>query len=338
MNRMKYILVCVGIFCSLAVFGQTAITVAESTLKVNGLGEEVFYYGFAKGDEVIFNFEVLDGKALKEIEITELPSLSDKFMDYKSTKIENKILTVTETGIYKFRFSNSAISKRVCRFKIQRIPANESLAGFNTNVYWGTKDDTLYTSVPERYLIRKDSSFQNFYSSTVSVKAGKSQVIEFNVPENTVSWAFYIGTNEEGQNELKRAQSSFLKSSAAILVNIPGYGPMAALALTGISYFNNIQDGSNVKYWFLTDATSVTLYKTGSKLMHYYKQGDVINEASQMRFPLKGKIYLALFNDNYIDPIKVTINTTAVVVKDVWGVRSIEKRNIISAKKPYLKD
>jgi hypothetical protein len=110
---------------SFQAFGQTPIDVAESTLKVGGLGDEVFYYGFAEGDQLIFNFEELKGKELKELEIIELPS-SSKFMDYKTKKIQNKIINVNRTGIYKFRFANSAISGRICKFKIQRIPASEA--------------------------------------------------------------------------------------------------------------------------------------------------------------------------------------------------------------------
>ena len=102
------------------IFGQTTIDVAESTLKVSGMREEIFYYGFDEGDQILFNFEEINGKELKEIEITEYPT-STKFMDYKSIKITNKIINVTSKGIYKFRFTNSAISGRICKYKIQRI-------------------------------------------------------------------------------------------------------------------------------------------------------------------------------------------------------------------------
>jgi hypothetical protein len=43
------------------------IDVAESTLKISAFVEEVFYYGFAEGDQLIFNFEEVKGKELKEV-------------------------------------------------------------------------------------------------------------------------------------------------------------------------------------------------------------------------------------------------------------------------------
>src|SRR5205085_74352 len=84
-------------------FGQIPpIDVTEQTIKVGGMGEEAIYLAFADGDQIVFNFEEVNGKEMKEIEIAEYPSTS-KFMDYKSKKIENKILNVNGKGIYKFR-------------------------------------------------------------------------------------------------------------------------------------------------------------------------------------------------------------------------------------------
>jgi hypothetical protein len=146
---------------SIRLGGQTIVDVAENTLKISGLGgEEVFYYGFAEGDQLIFNFEEINGKELKEIEIIELPSTS-KFMDYKSSRIDNKIFNIARTGIYKFRLSNSAIGGRICKVKIQRIPASEATKNFNSSVFWKTVYDTTYTTEQEKYLIRADTTISN---------------------------------------------------------------------------------------------------------------------------------------------------------------------------------
>jgi hypothetical protein len=108
-------------------WSQVPVDVAENTLKVAGLAEEVFYYGFAEGDKLLFDFREMNGKELKEVEIMEWPS-SSKFMDFKTRKIADKVINVSRTGIYKFRFANAAIGARICKFKIQRIPANDEAA------------------------------------------------------------------------------------------------------------------------------------------------------------------------------------------------------------------
>jgi len=108
---------------SLFTYGQQPIDIAESVVKVGIKGEEAVFYGFAEGDQLIFSFEEANGKEMKEIEIIEMPANS-RFMDVKTSKIENKTLQVPRTGIYKFRFANSALLPRACKYKIQRIPAS----------------------------------------------------------------------------------------------------------------------------------------------------------------------------------------------------------------------
>jgi hypothetical protein len=69
---------------NLYVFGQeNNILITQTTVKIGGLGTEELYFGFEEGDQIIFNFEVVKGKDLKEVEIFEYPN-SSIFMDYKT--------------------------------------------------------------------------------------------------------------------------------------------------------------------------------------------------------------------------------------------------------------
>ena len=193
---------------------QSPIDVADNTLKVKGHNEEIFYYGFAEGDQLIFNFQEVNGKELKEVEILEFPS-SSKFMDYKTDKIENKIINITKTAIYKFRFSNSSLSGRICKFKIQRVPANETTKNFNTSVYWKTIYDTAYFTVKEKYLVRKEyksvsvsPSSKHYINSgrNAILQGGKSRIsLPIVLPNNTVEWyyTFSASRNEEVINKTK---------------------------------------------------------------------------------------------------------------------------------------
>lgn len=331
------------ICCSFYFVGSTPVEVADSTLKIGGLGEEVFYYGFAEGDQIVFSFEEVNGKELKEIEIVELPSNS-KFMDYKTKKIENKTIQVTKTGIYKFRFSNSAIGGRICKFRIQRIPANETTQNFNTAVYWKTLYDTTYTPVQEKYLISRDTAFTMLteqvakVSSTNAINGNSNKtIVDVTLPEGTISWSYYIGTGSEGKRAYEDAKNKCLTAGAGAVAKIPGWGPLAALALYGTSYFNKVQGEDNVKYYFITNWDNVQLFKQ-EQTFYQYKQGDVVNDYSKMDAPLTGKIYLGLLNDNVVDPIDVTVKIIAVSVAEQWGVRTVQRMNISSREEPYLKN
>lgn len=323
------------------IFGQTKISLLESTKKISPISEENIFVGLHAGDVLVINVEELNTKELKEIELIEYPSNS-KFLDYKTPRIDNKQITINNTGIYKLRISNSAVSGRVCRINLDRIPA-ENTQNFNTTVHWKTVTDTTFYTEKEKYLISTDTTFSDFYSSTAFISSQNalngnknSQIISFDLPINTSSWSFYIGTGNEGKAEYERAQKQFINSASKAALQIPGYGPMAALALTGVSYINQVQGADNVKYWFLSSVDDVQRFNSDITF-YQYKKGDVVNEAAQIKSPLKGRVYIALLNDNTIDPINVMMKATAMIVKENWGERDVKKIKTTSREVPYLK-
>lgn len=340
---MKQIFLLLAFLSALKSYGQVPLEVTENTVKINGLGEEEFYYGFAEGDQLIFNFNEVDGKELKEVEIIELPS-SSKFMDYEIKKIENRKVNITTTGVYKFRFRNTAMGGRVCKFKIERIPASDATRNFNTSVYWKIIYDTTYVPTQEKFLLSRDTTVVSLVdqvakvSSTSAINGNPNKnVVDFSLPQGTVSWSYYIGVGHEGKEAFTAATNKLISSASATVSTMPGYGPMAVLALSGVNYFVAVQGNDNVKYWFITDWDNVQLFNSGQGFRQY-KQGNVVNDASQMKSPLMGKVYLGLLNDNMMEPIEVTVKVTAIVVTEKWDTRIVNKMNIASHKVAYLKN
>jgi len=328
---------------STSVFGMSPVDVAENTLKVNGKSEEVFFYGFAAGDELVFSFKEIHGWSLKELEITELPS-SVKFMDYKVRKIKNKKLFIQRTGIYKFRLVNPEGTARYCKLKIQRIPASTSTQNFNSSVFWHTVQDTTYVPSQESYLMKRDTTAQTLMERVTKIGSshlfyGKSNkdLIDFTLPVGTVSWSYYIGVGTEGQKAFVKAKRGFLNTAASFASHIPGYGSMAALALYGINAFTMIQGEDNVRFWFMDDETNASLFKFG-KQFKSFKQGNVLNDAAQLKKPLAGKIYLGLLNDNILVPINVTVSVTAIVVTEQNSIRNNKIMRITGREEAYLKN
>jgi len=208
-------------FTSVRLLAQpTPIDVAENTLKISDMGEEIFYYGLYEGDQLLFNFQEVNKKELKEVKIIEYPS-SSKFIDYKTKKIDNKTINITKTGIYIIRFSNSALLGRICKFKVQRISFNEQTKNFNTCVYWKTMSDTTYTPKNEKYLVSSDTSISEIYSGEPQISSknalnGNSnhQIVDISLPVNTVSWSFHIGTGKAGKKEYDRTRENFTNKEA----------------------------------------------------------------------------------------------------------------------------
>ena len=153
-------------------FSQDTVTVVEKTIRIASLTPVNEYYGFAKGDKVIFNFCVEKGKELKDITVIEYPN-SVKFAEHTIEKIKNKILEIPRNGIYRIEYNNSNILPRVVNVRIQRIPKDPSLKAFNTGVKWVEKVDTSFRTQQTNYELKSDTSLQVVLDTLINVNAKK---------------------------------------------------------------------------------------------------------------------------------------------------------------------
>ena len=321
---------------------QQQIEIADNSFKLKGYGESLFYYGFAQGDQLIFSLEELNGDDISQVEVTEYPSNS-KFMSYKVKKIDRKVINIGQKAIYCFKIKNNHFFGRVCKLQIQRIPAATNVQLFNSSVYWRTVQDTIFTKTAKQYLVKSDTVVQTIVDKTIKITTSTplsphldKELVEFNLPNGTYSWSYYIGVGNEGQKLFSKSKSGFLNTAASAASQIPAFGSMAALALYGINAFQLIQGEDNVKYVFINDSKNANLFLTGQSYK-YYQQANVLSDASQMKSPLSGKVYLGLKNDNLIEAIAVKINITAVVIHQKWGLIPAEVNRVISRVEPYLK-
>ena len=325
-----------GLLHGFFLYAQKPVVVVENTLKLGPFKEEVFYYGFAAGDKLIFNFEEANKKELKEVEIMELPSTS-RFMDYKTKKIENKTIDIGNTGIYKFRFTNSAILPKVCKFSIQRIPANASTQNFNTTVYTHTVDDTIFTTDQEEYIDRTDTVVENFLDRNVKLLAttgGNKSAFNFILPENTIAWSYYIYTNDAGK---KIYDDAAMKVAAGPTPKkFQNYGPLAAEAYGTESHLKKLTSGKEINYW-IVDGDNADLFMKGDQFK-YMKKGTVVNDYSRMD-NRKGTLYFCFSIGASTEPVTVTVKITSIHINEVPRIRTVKRVAGIQPKQEmYLKN
>lgn len=328
------------ILTAYSTFGQALIDIAENTLKVLPQGEEIFYYGFAEGDQLIFNFEEVNGKELKEFEIMFMPSKSI-FMDYKTNKIEKKILTIAETGIYKFRFKNSnLLAGRICKFKIQRIPVDEISKKFNTTVYERFVYDTTYYDEQERFFLKADTTTSEILSQNVKVHSstnlnGNKTITNFSLPTNTIAWSYYIGVDQSGEQAYENAVKDIVSKSSPLITRIVGSSPLVALALNLPSFLSKMQKGEEIDFW-LVQGQEANLFQNGQQFRSF-KNSKVINDFSKLE-PIPGNLSFCFSNDNAVNGVVVTVKVVAVQVNTIYGTREVRKMNINSHQEMYLKN
>jgi len=327
----------------MSAFGQLQpVDVADLTIKIGAMGSEELFYGFAEGDQIVFNFEELKGKELKELEIIELPN-SSKFMDYKTVKITDKKINVNKKSVYQFKFSNSAVAGRICKVKIQRIPKTDALANFNTDWTWKTlydttylpytQDslvgyDTTYVQKSKKELVKHDTLVTELFNKTERVHSetaiGKTQYayLNVNLPVNTytpnkinpyqstevISWSYWIGVGQKAVEEYDKANNK-LSSGISAIGALTGYGALASLAVTGISMFATPTVGDNVQYKFITVQNGVN---------NTFDFGNGIAASGRNTNLLQGGFTIQLFNDNFRDGIDVTVKLACVQISKTW--------------------
>jgi hypothetical protein len=331
-------LILIGMLIAFNTSGQKPVTVAESTVKLGPFKEEMFYYGFAAGDKLIFNFEEANKKELKEIEIMEMPSTS-RYMEYKIQKIENKTLDIVNTGIYKFRFTNSNVFPKICKFSIQRIPASEATQNFNTTVYTHMVDDTVYTTEQENYIERTDTILQNFQDRSIKIQtaastSGNKAVMNFILPENTIAWGYYIYTNDAGKKIYEDAAKKIAEGPTP--AKFTNYGPLAAQVYGTESYLKKLPPDKPINYW-IVEGDNADLFMKGEQFK-YMKKGTVVNDYARMD-NRKGTLYFCFSNGTATEQVTVTIKITSMHINEVPKVRMVKR--VISIKpKPemYLKN
>lgn len=343
-------------------FTQDVIDVTDQTIKISAGKEETLYFGFARGDKIVFNFEEMDRKELKEIEVLEYPNTS-KFSDFKTAKIAEKTFAVSKNSIYIFRFKNTSLSGRVCKIKIGRVAANESTQAYNPSVSWVIKEDTSWSTLTKDVIIGYDTTYQQKTKkellsteqreeliinkvqrvhSTTNANGNKTWLF-FNLPQNTitanstkkvVSWAYWVGVGAESNEAWKensKAVSNLVKTSASYFTT-----PFGGLAIGAVADLMIPKIGEDVTY-YITDQQNKDLFMNNYQF-RLYDQGKGVAGYKKFTSPAfsQGTFFICMSNDNRLQGIDVDVKVVAIVETKVYQEKSYSEMVIKQKKEKQL--
>lgn len=352
---MKETLLCFSLLAISAYsFSQQTIDVTEQTIKVGAMKTEEMYFGFAEGDQVIFNFQEADKKEIKEIEIVEWPNTS-KFSDFKTTKIDNKTLNVSRTAVYKFRFYNGAITGRICRIKIQRIAANDALKNFNTNVNWVNRQDTTWNSYTKDVIAGYDTAYEQKTKkelvkserneelvldktqrvhSTTNENGNKTWLL-FDLPRNeffenktktVIAWAYWVGVGEEANAAWQQNEQAMKKLTQGVTSYFTT--PLGGLAAGAVFDLLTPKLGEDV-YYAVTDETNKSLFMAGQNFRLFDRGKGV---AGYRKFTDKslcqGRLFICLSNDNLTLGINASVKVVAIVETNYYQDKTFTDQKV----------
>ncbi|RYF99500.1 MAG: hypothetical protein EOO02_16780 [Chitinophagaceae bacterium] len=323
------------------------IDVTEQTIRLGGGKKEELMFGFAAGDKIIFNFQEENSKDVKEIEIIEYPTLA-RFSDYKTSRVKNKELIVSQQGVFIFRLKNSSLAKRICKVKIQRVPASAATERFNSSVSWINKQDTIWQSYTTDVVIGYDTGYvartkrvlvrteleEQLISDEIQ-KLNPQQMVEnrtsvvVSLPVNNrglykttrvVSWAYWVGVGMEAT----RAWQQNLRSVRS--QNMDYYTPLGAYANGNLTYLALPKTGQQINY-FIADQVNRDLF-IQKQPFRYIDDGKGFGGYRKFTTAdqCQGSYYLCFENLNLLGYADVTIKVAALVEKSYFEDQAYEEQ------------
>ena len=315
------------------------ITVAELQLKLEPADMQELLYGFAEGDRVIFTIQEANGNYISEVSVMQYPE-SFKYKGQNVKKEKGHEFTVTNKSVFAFRFKNDTRGKRICNVKIVRVPKDGADKNFNTAIKWVTRQDTVWNALTKDVVVCYDTlklqktrrviASERKYEEIVLDKSQRVNAItsmgetrtavDFTLPLNyidnaetkkVVAWAYWVGVGKESNEFWKQNRKMIVEGvkGVATYFSTP-LGGIAAGTLTNLVLPVN---GEDVTYALVNEANnklfladkSCKPFDSGKGVAAYKRFTDATMQ--------QGKYFMALANDNYIQPIDVNVKVSAII-------------------------
>jgi hypothetical protein len=316
------------------------INVVDLNFRINAMSTHQMMYGFAEGDKIIINYSEERGKKLKNFEVIAYQG-PKMYSDFNVITIDKKEITIQKTGIYIFNFENSSLARRICSFKVDRIPASEDLVAFNTTVRERTIIDTTYTVRQERYVkseaykVKEISKNQHFFvnsGSNAYFKGGKSRVaLPFNLPSNTVKWYYTVSSFRDNAMIESTSEQINLVSDLTKLIDNTGSLGFAIDQL-------GKPPGADYCDVYLLDHSNNSLFLNKNDFSHYSigTRENMIAGNVEVGNRFAEQMYLGIKNPDSSHGINVLVSIAAIVLEQEIDTREVKEPHVTRTKELYL--
>ncbi|HTB05765.1 MAG TPA: hypothetical protein VK806_02345 [Bacteroidia bacterium] len=297
-----------------------------------------YFYGFEKGDIMVIDYSAVSNST-NSLDISTCPVNIIKYSNKSFTELHNIRIKVEERGVYRFVMSTKHFGTATGTLSIKRIPANAVSKNFNTGVVWKDVNDTTYREVEERYLVKSDTTIIDLSSPTIEVhsklnSSGNHEYFRFTLPKNTISWGYYIGVDQSGEQAFQDALDNLTKAALPVLTKFPTAGPIGAFILSGVNYVAKLQSGESVSYTLVQGDQNRNLFLSNQGGYQEYKSGDVINDLEKMSTNISSPAYFCFRNNNKVTAIHITLRITAITVNQQWETKPVKKMSIVTKHLP----
>lgn len=234
---------------------------------------------------------------------------------------------------------------RICKIKIQRIPASELTKNFNSTVTWETRQETTFNTYTKDVIVGYDTTYvqktkkvlikteikeelifdkpQRVHSTTNS--NGYKTTLFFTLPQNktlpyettkVISWAYWVGVGDEANQAWKQNSQTiinFAKGAATYFTS-----PLGALAAGAVTELILPKIGEDVSY-AIADQINKDLFLSGNQYNAYdYGKGVAGFRKFTDQTMCQGSFFVLLSNDNVMQGIDATVKVVAIIESNFY--------------------
>jgi len=287
-----------------SVGGQESMNVADIQLDLPGSlsGGTVVHkvYAFDQGDEISFDFDILNRNGTVNIYFYSYPDKALLYSKEKTNAVMGETIRIPKRGVYYFNFSTNHVVSRSAHFAIKRLPGPGASKSFNTAV-----------------LTKYDTSYQEILNSQVRVYSAGNighpnrTIVRVDLPENTLYWVYWIGVGQESVDQMKNFADKFSKGAIGLVTN-----PLCALGLGLIPSLPMFNSTATVDYRFADNMNS-NIFFSGNPSYRYYtfKEGRNVTTDYGITKTVAKEMNLCLWNNSQLTGHDVTVRVVAFTVK-----------------------
>jgi hypothetical protein len=257
----------------------------------------LFYYAFAKGDEIVIDFKMENKKGTNKIIVFTYPHKVTKYSN-EFSELHDVHIKVEDRSIYCFAFESNFAFQRDCRLSIKRIPASPDTKGFNPSV--------------SKKNIYKPISIQSMQEFTINSRAHvggtNKETIPINLPPNTVEWFYKFSAFRN------KAQVADVKNGLKLFDELSSLcEPEGKAVGIGVELLST-PPGTDYCDVYLLDEQNHIAFENGAN-WNSIDEGNRLNlmfGKVQVKSAIGQMFYLGITNPSELWPISVIIEAVAI--------------------------
>lgn len=303
------------------------ITVANLNFYAPVLEDEIYYYAFAPGDEIIVDIEITEKRGNLNIEISEYPNTvkytANNFREKKDIRLK-----VNKKSIYRFSVSATALIMKDCKMTIKRIPNSQETNNFNTNVRLKEQVDTIYSTQVNQVLVNRDTIYQELINRKFRVHSQSNldntfkTFVDLKIPKDTQYWIYWLGVDQESVQEMKKLAESVSELSSFVP------NPIAAFGLGLITELPMLNTTATINYRFM-DLDNKNIFINSDQYSYYtFKEGNnVTSDYAKIEMnntPNNGNLYMCYWNESDFNGRDITLQVGVFKFKDTYTTKTVK--------------